>query len=117
MYLQAVIYSQLRQQLPMRSLHQSMTRGLAAWAEEHHAGAGSGCPQNRKGWTSKIIKSNCQPITTMSAKPCPEVPYLHLFLNTITTLLYEGGSTTRASTRVHRLPKQGKVRMGSPCHW
>jgi len=24
--------------------------------------------------TSKIIKSNRQPVTTMPAKPCPEVP-------------------------------------------
>ena len=29
--------------------------------------------------TSKIIKSNHQPITTMPAKPCPEVPCLHVF--------------------------------------
>ena len=29
--------------------------------------------------TSKIIKSNCQPVTTMPSKPCPEVPYLHVF--------------------------------------
>jgi len=29
--------------------------------------------------TSKIIKSNCQPIPTMPAKPCPEVPYPHVF--------------------------------------
>jgi len=29
--------------------------------------------------TSKIIKSNHQPNTTMPAKPCPEVPYLHIF--------------------------------------
>jgi len=28
---------------------------------------------------SKIIKSNRQPNTTMSDKPCPEVPYLRLF--------------------------------------
>jgi len=28
--------------------------------------------------TSKIIKSNRQP-TTMSAKSCPEVPYLNIF--------------------------------------
>ena len=28
--------------------------------------------------TSKIIKSNRQPITTMPAKPCPEVPHLHV---------------------------------------
>jgi len=28
---------------------------------------------------SKIIKSNCQPITTVPAKPCPEVPHLHVF--------------------------------------
>jgi len=28
--------------------------------------------------TSKIIKSHRQPITTMPAKPCPEVPYLYL---------------------------------------
>jgi len=30
--------------------------------------------------TSKIIKSNCQPNTTTSAKPCPEVPHVHIFL-------------------------------------
>jgi len=30
--------------------------------------------------TSKIIKSNDQPNTTMSAKPCPEVQYLHIIL-------------------------------------
>ena len=29
--------------------------------------------------TSKIIKSNCQPSTTMPAKPYPEVPHLHVF--------------------------------------
>jgi len=29
--------------------------------------------------TSKIIKSNYQPNTTMPAKLCPEVPYLHVF--------------------------------------
>ena len=29
--------------------------------------------------TSKIIKSNCQPNTTMPAKPCPKVPHLHAF--------------------------------------
>ena len=29
--------------------------------------------------TSKIIKSNCQPITTMPAKPCPEMPHLHSY--------------------------------------
>jgi len=29
--------------------------------------------------TSKIIKSNHQPNTTMPAKPCPEVPHLHVF--------------------------------------
>jgi len=29
--------------------------------------------------TSKIIKSNRQPNTTMPAKPCPEVPHLHVF--------------------------------------
>jgi len=29
--------------------------------------------------TSKIIKSNHQPITTTPAKPCPEVPYLPVF--------------------------------------
>jgi len=28
---------------------------------------------------SKIIRSNRQPITTMTAKPCPKVPYLHVF--------------------------------------
>ena len=28
--------------------------------------------------TSKIIKSNHQPITPMPAKPCPEVPHLHI---------------------------------------
>jgi len=31
--------------------------------------------------TSKIIKSNCQPNTTMPTKPYPEVPHLHV-LNT-----------------------------------
>jgi len=30
--------------------------------------------------TSKIVKSNHQPITIMPAKPCPEVPYLCIFL-------------------------------------
>jgi len=29
--------------------------------------------------TSKIIRSNCQPNTTMPDKPCPEVPHLHVF--------------------------------------
>ena len=29
--------------------------------------------------TSKIIKSNRQPNTTTPAKPCPEVPHLHMF--------------------------------------
>ena len=29
--------------------------------------------------TSKIIKSSYQPITTTPAKPCPEVPHLHVF--------------------------------------
>jgi len=29
--------------------------------------------------TSKIIKSNRHPTTTMPAKPCPEVPRLHVF--------------------------------------
>jgi len=29
--------------------------------------------------TSEIIKSNRQPNTTMSAKPCPKVPHLHVF--------------------------------------
>jgi len=29
--------------------------------------------------TSKITKSNCQPITAMPTKPCPKVPYLHVF--------------------------------------
>jgi len=29
--------------------------------------------------TPKINKSNCQPNTTMSAKPCSKVPYLHVF--------------------------------------
>jgi len=29
--------------------------------------------------TSKIIKSNHQSNTTMPAKPCPEVPRLHVF--------------------------------------
>jgi len=32
--------------------------------------------------TSKIIKSNCQPNSTMPAKPRPEVPHLHIFFNT-----------------------------------
>jgi len=39
---------------------------------------------------SKIIKSNCQPNTTMPTKPCPKVPHLHIFLNTSS----DGGSTT-----------------------
>jgi len=30
--------------------------------------------------TSKIIKSNRQPNTTMPAKPCPKVQYLHIIL-------------------------------------
>jgi len=29
--------------------------------------------------TSKIMKSNHQPNTTLPTKPCPEVPYLHVF--------------------------------------
>jgi len=29
--------------------------------------------------TSKITKSNHQPNTTTPAKPCPEVPHLHVF--------------------------------------
>ena len=29
--------------------------------------------------TSKIIRSNRQPIITMPSKPCPEEPYLHVF--------------------------------------
>ena len=29
--------------------------------------------------TSEIIKCNHQPIPTMPAKPCPEVPHLHIF--------------------------------------
>ena len=29
--------------------------------------------------TSKVIKSNRQPNTTMPAKPCPKVPHLHVF--------------------------------------
>jgi len=29
--------------------------------------------------TSKIIKSNYLPNTTMHTKPCPEVPHLHIF--------------------------------------
>jgi len=29
--------------------------------------------------TSKIVKSNRRPNTTMPAKPCPEVPHLHSF--------------------------------------
>ena len=33
----------------------------------------------RLGKTSKITKSNCQPNTTTPAKPCPEMPYLHVF--------------------------------------
>jgi len=28
---------------------------------------------------SKIIKSNRQPNTTMSGKPCPEMPHWHVF--------------------------------------
>jgi len=31
------------------------------------------------GKTSKIIKSNHPPNTAMPAKPCPEVPHLHIF--------------------------------------
>jgi len=31
--------------------------------------------------TSKIIKPNCHPNTTMPAKQCPKVQYLHGFLN------------------------------------
>ena len=31
--------------------------------------------------TSEIIRSNHQPNTTVPAKPCPEVPHLHVFLN------------------------------------
>jgi len=30
--------------------------------------------------TSKIIKFNHQPITTVSANPCPEVPHLHVYM-------------------------------------
>jgi len=30
--------------------------------------------------TSEMIKSNCQPSTTMPAKPCPEVPYVHILI-------------------------------------
>jgi len=29
--------------------------------------------------TSKIIKPNGQPITTVPTKPCPEEPHLHVF--------------------------------------
>ena len=29
--------------------------------------------------TSKIIKFNCHPSTTMTANPCPQVPHLHIF--------------------------------------
>jgi len=29
--------------------------------------------------TSKLIKSSCKPITTMPAKTCLKVPYLHFF--------------------------------------
>jgi len=32
--------------------------------------------------TSKIMKSNHQPNTTMTTKPCPKVPRLHVFLKT-----------------------------------
>jgi len=39
---------------------------------------------------SKIMKSNHQPNTTMPTKQCPEVPYLHVFLNTSR----DGDSTT-----------------------
>jgi len=28
--------------------------------------------------TSKTMKSNCHPSTTMPAKPCPKVPHLHV---------------------------------------
>jgi len=40
--------------------------------------------------SSKIMKSKGQPNTTMTAKPCPEVPHLHVFLNTSR----DGDSTT-----------------------
>jgi len=29
--------------------------------------------------TSEIIKSNCQPISTLSTRPHPEVPHPHVF--------------------------------------
>ena len=32
--------------------------------------------------TSKIIQSNHPPNTTLPTKPCPEVPHVHVFLNT-----------------------------------
>jgi len=31
--------------------------------------------------TSKIVKSNSHPNTTMPVKPCPVVPHLHVFWN------------------------------------
>jgi len=40
--------------------------------------------------TSKIIKSNYPPTNTMPAKPYPEAPHLHVFLNTSR----DGDSTT-----------------------
>jgi len=39
--------------------------------------------------TSKITKSNHPSNTTMPTKPCPELPHLHIFLNT-----YRDGDST-----------------------
>jgi len=39
--------------------------------------------------TSKIITSNRHPNTTMPAKPCPQVPHLHVFLNSTTSSLFQ----------------------------
>jgi len=49
--------------------------------------------------TSKIIKSNCHPITPMPAKPRPKVPHLHVFLNPSR----DGDSTTALGSLVQCL--------------
>jgi len=49
--------------------------------------------------TSKIIKSNRQPNTTTPAKPYPEVPHLHVFLNASR----DGDSTTTLGSLFQRL--------------
>jgi len=49
--------------------------------------------------TSKIIKSNCHPNTPTPAKPCPEVPHAHGFLNPSR----DGDSTTALGSLVQCL--------------